>query len=377
MSLRTFLYGLTTNLLVGFCCYLTNLFIEHSTDPETRLTGGLGLGIVSAILIVLFVSRWATLNTWRFHAVNMVLFLHSSFNFFVTIDKLIEPNGFFLTEYIQAEEPLLHNVWTFIMTFFDGIPLHIINYTIFYRVRTGLTTRSLLLFNTTACFAMLAQFGPVILTSGLTTRTTTKIFLGIFSLYAFLPAIVLHSARDFQLENKLEKKVMPVVLSVLTVPLLALSALIFISKALTSQGILDWPLDVFLQNDPMIVLNDIKDTYPYALSQIWVYLAVILPTIVVSIVYHFRKTKPHFLWEMSIVQASVIATGQAFFLMGPLYWETPEEFRVDPLNMSFWAINLIPVAAGFLQLASIYQYNSPLLPPSKGTNYRRHSYGQI
>jgi len=256
----------------------------------------------------------------------------------------------------------------------------LINFIILYRISNGLSVRSLLLFNTMTGAFILPMYWFVTLTSQIELHPLTK---------AFIPSGVVSIALPFGWDNFFSRKndnfnkLRQFVYSALNMPrpsqinvddkkpsprskivvvMLSLTGLIFVAKGLALQGADVALLNIIRENDPIIFLNDIDKSYSFASVQIFLYIFIALPSLAICILSQFSSQKPSYLWELSIIQASLIVTGQFYFIAAAFFWKTPKELQISPYNAVFWVINLIPVLAALMQLNSpwFWSYRVPL-----------------
>ncbi|CAG7832677.1 unnamed protein product [Allacma fusca] len=143
--------------------------------------------------------------------------------------------------------------------------------------------------------------------------------------------------------------------------LLVAGSVVVVAKALVLAGVRNGLLDIIRLNDPLIFLDDVEKTTPFIQVVIWQHVLVSLPLFAISIFYHFKTTKPAFLWEVAVANFAFLLTGQFIFIVGAFNWKTPEDLRVDPTNGVFWIINLIPLIASLAQIESLSLYKSSFI----------------
>ncbi|CAG7828134.1 unnamed protein product [Allacma fusca] len=351
MGHKSIVSGIFTNFLFGAILYGINIFAQKTKDQQTLLYGIAGLAAASTLVLYAFVWKWNNVRTWSFYLVYVPIFLTSTFDFLLTVDILREPNGTLLKEYLGIKDPHVHNVVSTNYAFFDGTILHIVNFIALCRLGSGKTSRSLQLVSATGLSMMCFVYGFCTLTSGLPLHLLTKILLAILAIYAFLiPAGVLKIPRGFTLSHKQGSGIAPKLLALITLPLLVAAGAVIVAKALVLNGVKNEYLEIVRLNDPLIFLNDVEKTFPFIAGVIWQNVIVSLPLLIIGFIYHFKASKPTILWELSIINLGLTLMNQFVFIGGSLFWKTPKNLQVNPANVTFWIINLVPVVGTLAQV---------------------------
>ncbi|CAG7732850.1 unnamed protein product, partial [Allacma fusca] len=290
------------------------------------------------------------------------LFLTSTFDLLATLDTWLMPNGIFLKEYLQAHDPHLHNTVVTSFVFLDGTVLQGINLIAIYKMSHGRSARSLLLVPAMSLFFVMSAYTICILTTDLPLHPLTFLVSPTILAYlVLLPLGVLSIPRNYALSSKNSLGNDTQTISWGTSALLVAGAVVIVAKVLALVGVRNGLLDIIRLNDPLIFLDDVEKTIPFIQVVIWQYVLVSLPLFAISIFYHFKTTKPAFLWEVAVANFAFLLTGQFIFIVGSFYWKTPKDLRVDPTNAVFWIINLIPVVAALAQIQSLSVYRSSLI----------------
>ncbi|CAG7719592.1 unnamed protein product [Allacma fusca] len=350
MGFKSFMTGIFTNVLLGTLVYGINIFIRKSKDPQTLLFGTAGLVIASILMLYAFLWKWNNVRTWSFYLIFVPIFLTSSFDFLTLLDILREPNGIFMKE-LGSKDRHVRNTVVTNYSLFDGTILHAVNYVALYRLGSGKSSRSLQLLSATGLTMMFSGYAFSSFTSDLPLQPMTKTFL----------AIVLKIPRSFVLSHKQGSGIAPKLLALITLPLLVAAGAVIVAKALVLNGVKNEYLEIVRLNDPLIFLNDVEKTFPFIAGAIWQNVIVSLPLLIISFIYHFKALKPTILWELSIINLGLALPTQFVFITGSLIWKTPKNLRVNPGNVTFWIINLIPVVAALAQVVSLLQFRSSLV----------------
>ncbi|CAG7816377.1 unnamed protein product [Allacma fusca] len=354
--------GIFTNFLFGAISYVINIFAQKYKDEETLLYGIAGLFAASSVVLYAFIWKWNNVRTWSFYLVYVPLFLTSTFDFITTVDVWRESNGVFLKEYLEIKDYHVHQVVGTNNSIFDGTIIHVLNFISLWRLGSGKSTRSLQLISATGLSMMCSVYAFCVLTSELPLHLLTKIFLTILAIYVFLlPFGVLMIPRSFVLSHKQGSGSAPKLLRLITLPLLVAAGAVIVAKALVLNGVKNEYLEIVRLNDPLIFLNDVEKTFPLIAGVIWQNVIVSLPLLLISFIYHFKTSKPTILWELSIINLGTALLNQFLFIGGSLFWKTPEDLQVNPANVTFWIINLIPVVGTLAQVVSLVPFRASLV----------------
>ncbi|CAG7826063.1 unnamed protein product [Allacma fusca] len=351
MSSSALVNALLTNALLAGLLYGINIFVEVTKDEQTRLTGINILSAITTAALFTFVWKWNTVRTWTFYLVAIPLFLTSSFDLMITIDSWLMPNGIFLKGFLEAHDLHLHSIVPTVFVFLDGTVLQAINLIVIYKMSQGRSARSLLLVPAMSLAFFISAFTICTLTSGIPLHPLTVAFTPSALIYVvLLPLGVLRIPRNYTLspKNSLGNDIQP--LPLVTSALLVAGAVVIVAKALVLAGVRNGLLDIVRLNDPLILLDDVEKTIPFIQVVIWQYVLVSLPIFAISILFHFKTTKPAILWELAVTNFALLLTGQFIFIVGSFHSKTPEDLRVDSTNAVFWIINLIPLIASLAQI---------------------------
>lgn len=96
---------------------------------------------------------------------------------------------------------------------------------------------------------------------------------------------------------------------------------------------------------------------PFAIIQSLVFLFYALPIMIISLAYIFRKSKPQFVWDMSLINGGLVLQAQFTFILTALDFQTPTKLKSDPLDWTFWLNNLVLLIAPQLFIWSLYRSN--------------------
>jgi hypothetical protein len=177
-----------------------------------------------------------------------------------------------------------------------------------------------------------------------------------------VPASTFMMPRNFTLRDRTASEKTSKPFEAAYILILVLSVAVIVGKAMVFHGMRGRFSDFMRQNDPLILLDDVEETFPFIGAIIWQFLLVSLPLFVVSGVYHFKLRIPRFLWEVALVNFALVLTNQFVFIAGSFFWRVPNELKAKPSNPAFWIINIVPLAGSAMEVAHIWHRKVTIVP---------------
>ncbi|CAG7721215.1 unnamed protein product [Allacma fusca] len=307
MSSSAVMNALLTNVLMGGLLYGVNVFVKVTNDEQVKITGVAILTIITIAALFAFVWKWNTIRTWTFYLVVIPMFLTSTFDVLATLDTWLMRNGIFLKEYFQAHDLHLHSIVVTAFVFLDGTILQAINLIAIYKMSRGRSARSLLLVPAMSLAFLISVYAICILSTDLPLHPLTVSFIPSILYYlVIIPLGVLRLPRNYTLSPK--------------------NSTSWREKRTSGHYSIERSANISRRCGK----NDSVHTNP-------------------------------FLWEVAVANFAFLLTGQFIFIVGSFYWKTPDDLRVDPANVVFWIINLIPVIACLAQIDSFSVYKFSLI----------------